>query len=75
MQIVMEVNDENGNRLWDLASRLGLLCGVAWSDATPGNGFAANLPPGSSSTFPSFLLTRWATFPWSATRMVGCTGH
>ncbi|HFF6202212.1 TPA: hypothetical protein ACGCGR_000872 [Stenotrophomonas maltophilia] len=46
MQIVMEVNDENGNRVWDLASRLGLLCGVAWSDTTPGNGFAANLPPG-----------------------------
>ncbi len=67
MQIVMEVNDDNGNRLWDLASRLGLLCGVAWSDATPGNGLLPICRQGSSSTFPSFLLTRWATFPWSAT--------
>lgn len=46
MPVVFEVYDEEGRLLWDLSSRLGMLCGFATSDSTPGNGFAANLPPG-----------------------------
>ncbi|QVW29531.1 hypothetical protein [Stenotrophomonas phage BUCT603] len=46
MAAKIQVWDENRQLLWDSSSRLGLLFGEAVSDSTPGNGFAANLPPG-----------------------------